>query len=134
MEGRISERDFGCQRCWPADPEVAWEARGALAHAVELIDESHWHVVILECPVCSQRFVSIFAETIDWVDGDDPQYWSLLPVTRAEVDDLARRGDALTEAQLGWLGRGRRCLRVEHPKGETRRVFWVTGVWVDPHD
>jgi hypothetical protein len=134
MEESRLEWDFGCQRCWPADAEAAWEARGTLAHAVELIDESHWHVMILECPVCSQRFVSIFTETIDWEGGDDPQYWSLLPITEAEADDLVRQGDALTEAKLGVLGWHRRCLRVDHPKGAARGIFWATGVSVGPHD
>ena len=65
--------DFGCERCWPPIADAAWEARGGLTHVAELIDDSHFHVMILACPCCTQRFVSIFTETIDWEDGDDPQ-------------------------------------------------------------
>lgn len=134
MDDDRSEKDFGCERCWPTAADAVWEARRALTHAAELIDESHFHVMILACPCCSQRFVSIFTETIDWVDGDDPQYWSLLPITDAEAADLVRQQDSLTEAVLGSLGRGRRCLRVDYPKAAPRRIFWATGVSVGPHD
>ena len=81
-------REFGCVRCWPADAEAAWEARRALARSAELIEESHFHVMLLACPACDQRYVSVFTETIDWADGDDPQHWSLLPVTAAEAAEL----------------------------------------------
>lgn len=64
--------DFGCKRCWPPSAGAAWKARGALTHVAELIDESHFHVMILACPRCTQRFVSVFTETVDWADGDDP--------------------------------------------------------------
>ena len=74
-------------------------------HVADLIDESHFHVMILACPSCAQRFVSMFTETIDWVNGDDPQDSTLLPVTEAEEADLVRRRDSLTEArsQLGGI-------------------------------
>ena len=57
----------GCERCWPSEADAAWEARRKLACAVELVDESHFHVMILACPSCEQRFLSVFTETIDWV-------------------------------------------------------------------
>ncbi len=90
--------------------------------------------MILACPDCGQRFVSIFAETIDWVDGDDPQFWSLLPISGAEALDLVLQGYALTEAGLSALGRGRRCLRLDHPKGTAPHIYWTTGVSIDHHD
>ena len=127
-------KDFGCERCWPAAADAAWEARSALTHVAELIDESHLHVMILACSHCTQRFVSVFTETIDWVDGDDPQYWTLLPITEAEAADLDEQRDSLTEERLDALGRDRRCLRLDHPKAEARRVFWGTGIYSDLHD
>jgi hypothetical protein len=60
-----AKQDFGCEHCWPSTADAAWEARGALTHVQDLIDESHFHVMILACPHCSQRFVSVFTETID---------------------------------------------------------------------
>jgi hypothetical protein len=128
------KQDFGCERCWPSIADAAWEARGGLAQVAELIDESHLHVMILACPSCTQRFVSIFTESIDWKDGDDPQHWQLLPITEAEAVDLVRRRDSLTETELNALGPGRRCLRRDHPKAIEPRSFWGAGISVGAHD
>jgi hypothetical protein len=99
-----------------------------------LIDESHFHVMILECPRCSQRFLSVFTETIDWEDGDDSQYWTLLPLTEAEAAGMVNRGESLEESEIERLGPGRRCLRRSHPKGERAALSWGTGIFVGLHD
>ncbi len=119
------EDDFGCERCWPSAADAAWGARGALTHEAELIDESHFHVMILTCSRCTQSFVSVFTEMVDWADGDDPQYWTLLPVTAAEAADVVQHGDLLTESKLDALGAGRRCLRSDHPKGSLNNNYLI---------
>ena len=134
VDNRKVRVDFGCENCWPISPDAAWEARRALVHEAELIDESHLHVMILACSSCTQRFVSVFTETIDWVDGEDPQYWMLLPITDAEASELVQRKDPVTDAQLSALGPDRRCLRHDHPKAAAPQSFWGTGIWVGPHD
>ncbi len=126
--------EFGCGRCWPPSPDAAWEARRSLNHVVELIDELHFRIMILACPDCNQRFLSVFTEMVDWADGDDSQYWKLLPITGEEAADLVQQKDSLTETRLNALGPGRRCLWRDYPKGEAPRVFWGTGLWVDLHD
>lgn len=115
---------FGCERCWPPAADAAWAARAALDTEHDLLDESHFHVMIQACRSCSQRFVSIFTETVDWVDGDDPQYWTLLPVTASEAAKLTAQGGSVTEMELNALGLGRRCLRHDHPKGGPARSYW----------
>src|SRR5262245_19992797 len=95
VSARETEENFGCDECWPQSAEAAWDARSRLQREAELIDESHFHVTILGCAQCRQRYVSIFAETVDWADGDDPQYWTLVPVTTSEVDALVRSAGAL---------------------------------------
>jgi hypothetical protein len=127
-------KGLGCERCWPSSAEAAWEARSALTQVAELIDESHFHVMILACPGCTQRFLSVFTETVDWVDGDDPQYWTLLPITETEATDLDQQRSSLNETKLDALGPGRRCLRLDHPKAAPRRIFWGTGISVGLHD
>ena len=116
--------NHGCERCWPADADAAWQARATLDTEHELIDESHYHVTIRACRSCSQRFVAVFTETVDWVDGDDPQYWTMVPVAAAEVAKLTRQGGAVTEKELSTLGAGRRLLRHDHPKGGPARSYW----------
>ena len=109
---------FGCNDCWPADADAAWVARKTLNHLEELIDESHFHVTILTCPQCSQRFISVFTEMIDWTDGDDPQYWTVLPITRPVAENLVQQRTSLSETILNALGPGRRSLWRNHPKGK----------------
>lgn len=126
-----AEEGFGCATCCPSDPEAAWQARDRLKRTADLIDDSHFHVMILKCPACWQEFVSVFTETIDYADGEDPQYWSLLPLTKTEATALR---DRVSEAGLNALGPGRRCLRRDHPKDGEPTVYWSTGLRVGMHD
>ncbi|MEJ2340427.1 MAG: hypothetical protein P8Y10_16340 [Gemmatimonadales bacterium] len=128
------KEEFGCSRCWPTSPSAAWRARRRLTREAELIDESHYHVMILGCDRCGQRFVSVFTELIDWIDGEDPQYWTLLPITEGEAGELLQTGDRTTEAQLNALGPDRRCLMHDYPKEGPKRTKWGSGIWVGPHD
>ena len=130
----MQTQEFGCQLCWPADARAAWAARDRLTRLKELIDESHFIVATLVCPRCDQRYVSIFTELIDWENGEDPQYWTLMPITEAEAEGLAQQETFLNEDSLNALGPGRRCLRRDHPKVGPPQVFWGRGVLVGPHD
>lgn len=123
--------EFGCARCWPADADAAWEARDTLRRETELTDEPHFHVMLLACGACGQRFLSVFIETVDWANGEDPQHWSLLPLTAHEAAEL--RG-GLSGSGLAALGRHRRSLRRDHPAPGAARAFWATGVATGPHD
>jgi hypothetical protein len=134
MADPTQSQHFGCKDCWPANADAAWTARNSLSHLEELIDESHFHVMILACPQCNQRFISVFTETIDWTGGDDPQYWTLLPITEPEADSLVQQRDSLSETKLNALGPGRRSLWRNHPKAVPARVLWGTGILVGPHD
>jgi hypothetical protein len=130
----MQTQEFGCEICWPDDARAAWAARDGLIRLNDLIDESHFIVAILGCPICAQRYVSIFTETIDWEGGNDPQYWTLMPVTEAEASGLIQRGTSLDEMSLNTPGRGRRSLQRDHPKDGSPRVFWGNGILVGSHD
>ena len=134
MDDNGSGETFGCERCWPPSADAAWDFRRALTCEADLIDESHFDVTIRACRSCSQRFLSIFTEMIDWEGGDDPQYWTLLPITEVEAADLIRQGNSVTEQTLNCLGSGRRSLHHDHPKGKPPRTYWGTGILVGPHD
>ena len=126
--------EFGCEHCWPDAADSAWEARGKLTRVAEIIDESHYHVMILACFHCTQRFVSVFTEEIDWESGDDPQYWTLLPITGAEAAELVQERVSPTDANLNALGPDRRSLRRDHRKGVAPGTFWGVGVRVGRRD
>ncbi len=126
---------FGCARCWPAGADEAWRVRAELAIVTDLVDESHYGVTILACPQCTQRFVQVYAETIDWAGGDDPQCTNFLPITEAEAADLERQRGALTETALSAIGPRRRCLLHRYPAdSDGRQNFWRAGISVGPHD
>jgi hypothetical protein len=128
-------KDFGCLRCWPPTAEAAWEARARLTPFTTLVDESHYAVRILVCPHCTQDFVSVFTEIVDWTSGSDSQFSTLLPVTKAEADALVQRGVAPTEGELEALGPERRCLQHDFPRSaEVPRNVWGAGISIGLHD
>ena len=126
---------FGCARCFLATAEEAEEARRHFSELSRLIDESHFIVRILACPDCGQRCVSVFTEWIDWSEGDDAQYWSVLPLTREESEQLMAQGEQVDLRLIEALGRRRRYLQVDFPTGKPKRVLWADGnLWIGPHD
>jgi hypothetical protein len=126
---------FGCARCFLASAEEASEARRHFIEVSRLTDESHIIVRILACPDCGQRCVSVFTETIDWSGGDDAQYWSVLPLTLEESEELVAQGERVDLRWIEALGRHRRYLQIDFPTGKPRRVLWADGyLWIGPHD
>jgi hypothetical protein len=130
----LTER-FGCNSCWPSSAEGAWDARDRLKLEEDLVDESHYHVMILKCLACGQRFISLFAEKVDWADGEDPQYWTTMPLTPRESADLCCRRGSLSERELTSLAPERQSLRRDYLKGADKpNLFWATGISFPAHD
>jgi hypothetical protein len=125
MDGAKPPSEFGCGLCFGEDAAAAYAHRFAPSHV--LIDESHFGVSVRRCPACGQSFVHVFTEFVDWVDGDDPQYTDLVPVTDEEAADLSSQGEHVDLHAIEALGAARRRLVMSHPKGGPRRVFWTTG-------
>lgn len=90
--------------------------------------------MLLACAHCRQRFLSVFCETIDWADGEDPQYWTLTPLTEEETEALAARGGEIAETDIAALGGERRTLCRDFPKAEPIRTYWTRGMSIRPHD
>ncbi|MBN1996147.1 hypothetical protein JW935_01260 [candidate division KSB1 bacterium] len=135
MSSNRPKNNFGCQLCWPSSADTAWAARRKLKRTETLVDESHFHVMILTCPSCSQCFISIFTEQIDWVDGEDPQYWIVMPLTQKEAADLSRQDDSALERQLHSLAPERKSLRHDYPKEAAKpSSFWANGISIRAHD
>jgi hypothetical protein len=128
------KQNSGCERCWPSNADAAWEASRALTFVQHLISESHFIVSIRACACCNQRFISVFTEMIDWEGGDDPQYWTLMPITETEAAELAQQRDSLTESSLEALGRDRRSMQHDHPKATAPETYWRGGIGGIRHD
>jgi hypothetical protein len=129
----LTHETFGCKTCLPPDADNAWEAVKLLTIDSELFDESHFMIKLRACPRCQQRFLSVFTETIDWADGEDPQFWSVLPITPTEAKHLLDAGSGIMP-QLNALAPTRRSLCHDFQKGESPRSFWSSGVSIGPHD
>jgi hypothetical protein len=125
-----ADERFGCDACWPPSAAAAWESRGRLTDVASPVDDSHLLVSVLACPDCTQQFVYVFLEFVDWADGDDPQYCTLLPVTEAEAAELADGDRSAVVARVNALPQTRRCLQRDSPKGEAERTDWGRGIMI----
>lgn len=125
--------NYGCSACWSDDLEHTWKALVDLTVDTHLVDESHLMVKIRSCSSCHQKFVSVFAEKIDWDDGDDPQFWCLCPLAEGEVN-LLKEGEAFLLRQLRKLAPKRRSLCHDAPKGGPARLYWAQGVIIGDYD
>jgi hypothetical protein len=123
----------GCNACWPSSADAAWEAVKSLKTDIDLIDESHFKIKIRSCKKCGQQFLSVFTETIDWKDGEDPQYWTVIPLTTEEAERLSSKGSDF-EAALVALPDARRSLRHDFPKGSGPKSYWSQGLAIGAHD
>ena len=127
--------DYGCERCWPHEAAAAWEARQGLAMVAELVDESHYHVMILSCPRCRQNFLSVFTEMVDWAGGEDPMYWTVVPVDAGEVAALTDSTRIPRESDLEAMALDRRSLLRDFARDASKpTVCWGVGLRIGPHD
>lgn len=124
---------FGCSVCWPSSADTAWEAHKTLKTDLALVDESHFKIKIRSCKECTQEFLWVFTETIDWKDGEDPQYWTVVPLTTEEAERLSSEGSDF-EAALVALPDARRSLHHDFPKGSDPKSYWSQGLAIGAHD
>ncbi|MFY9342632.1 MAG: hypothetical protein WAT39_09085 [Planctomycetota bacterium] len=122
----------GCARCRGDDVEVAWEA--ARSRPVRrLIDESHYGIRVTACD-CGQPFAVVFTESIDWVNGDDPQTWLVVPLAPGEAERLTGTDDEIASALTAFAA-GRRFLVRTFPSAPARSTWWCdAGFDIGPHD
>jgi hypothetical protein len=128
MTGPLPESTAGCRQCWPEGAEAAWGVRSSLTRVADLIDDSHLGVAIHACPMCGQPFIATFIEEVDWADGDDPQYCSLMPVLPSEAARLRSLQGPELLTELSVLAPGRRSLRSDYRKGGPQRIYWGSGL------
>lgn len=125
--------EYGCERCWSSVASEAWTAVTSIPIQANLIDESHFIVSIRVCPSCSQPYLQVTTETVDWTDGEDPIYRTILPIDDAER--LALTSSKPLDANvIEGVGVGRQSLKFDWPKNQEPSTYWSTGVRVGVHD
>lgn len=128
-----SLKQYGCKMCWGEDAGEAWDRVIRNTRHALLVDETHFIVSILTCPICAQAFLKVTTETIDWYGGEDPIDRVVIPIDAEERDRL-KAASPLTNDILEGIGPGRRSLRYAWPAGAEPSVFWSAGVVVGVHD
>ena len=110
----------------PADC-ILWREPGRINGPTRLFDcletfedDSHLKRLLLKCRECGQLYFYEFYEWIDWEEGDDPQYWTYIPVeTAAEIE-------MLKEASPFDLMRFTPRLQRDFPnRGKAPRLIWI---------
>jgi hypothetical protein len=123
---------LGCRECIPEEPASATALD--LGEEARLVDESHFTVKIRFCRQCGQKFLWVFTEQIDHVNGEDPQCWSVLPISPEEAAALIEAGDDLDLEAVSRLGMRRRFLRDESPAFGPRNCWYLYGQLIGSHD
>jgi hypothetical protein len=59
----------------------------------DICDDEHDIRKLLQCNQCGQRYFYEFHEEIDWVNGNDPQYRTYVPVQTDEEIRLLKQTD-----------------------------------------
>lgn len=125
--------EYGCDKCWSSEASKAWNAVTSIPIEDYLIDESHYIVSIRNCPSCSQRYLQVTTETIDWNDGEDPIFRTIIPIDDEERASLIANSPPKTSV-LEAISPGRRSLKYAWQKGEAPSTYWGAGVQVGLHD
>jgi len=122
--------------CAADDPVSAKAAIRKAGHLARLVDESHFGVSISRCVYCSQHYLTLFCERVDWAEGDDPQTWVAVPVSEAEAQRLRTTNIAADEnAIVEIVSNDRRLLYHDMPKGAAETLVWKIGpLFVPGHD
>jgi len=83
-------------------------------------DDGHLSRRLVKCKDCGQLYFKEFYEWIDWENGNDPQYGTLIPVETDEDIEMLRKTDVFGLLQL------RPCLRSDFPStADTPKVYWL---------
>jgi len=125
--------EYGCEKCWSSEAAAAWRAVTSIPIEAYLIDELHYIVSIRLCPSCSQHYLQVTTETVDWKDGEDPIYRTIIPIDDAERIELTS-SKPLDANVIERVGVGRQSLKFDWPKNQESSTYWDTGVNVGPHD
>jgi hypothetical protein len=125
--------EYGCEECWSSEASAAWRAVTSIPIQAYLIDESHYIVSIRVCPSCSQHYLQVTTETVDWKDGEDPIYRTIIPIDDAERTELTSR-ECLDADVIESVGVGRQSLKFGWLKNQEPSTYWGTGVRVGVHD
>ncbi|MBU1033186.1 hypothetical protein KJ937_04645 [Patescibacteria group bacterium] len=83
------------------------------------VKDSHFSRKLMKCTDCGQLYVKEFYETVDWEDGEDPQYHTFVPVIN-EKD-----AEEVNKANINEIHAFSPRLNIDWPKGKEQTMYWV---------
>jgi len=122
--------------CQAEDCAVATDALRKASQVHPLVDTSHFIASIVQCPRCSQCFLKLFCERVDWADGDDPQCRIFVPITEDEANQLHASPITSDENVIMSIVTGKRRILIrDMPKGAPESLEWkISRVYIPAHD
>lgn len=116
--GNLDRTPYGCH-LWQSKQVDEDDLLGRLKPIKTYVEESYFSRRLMKCIKCGRLYLKEFYEEIDWVDGDDPQYNTYVPVLN--------ENDAETVNKLNYLEIHTITPRIklDWPKGEDRKAYWV---------
>lgn len=82
-------------------------------------EESHHSRRLVRCKQCGQLYLKEFFEEIDWIDGDDPQYVTYIPVRdEQEAESINKVGVWEFQTFSPRMNR-------DYPKGKPKKTYWI---------
>jgi hypothetical protein len=92
-------------------------------------------VTLKACLDCRQLFVSVFCESVDFVNGNDPQGFLVVPISADEAQTLRGLDESATERAVLALTPKRRCLDAYWPSSGPKDIAFCEGpTLLAPHD
>lgn len=82
-------------------------------------EDSHFSRRLVKCKQCEQLYIKEFYEKIDWVDGEDSQYVTYIPVKNAE------EAETISKVGLWEFQTFSPRINRDWPKGKPRRIYWI---------
>jgi hypothetical protein len=119
-------KNFGCINCWSPEGNKAYKAVSSLPIEFHLIDKTIITVNIHACPCCSQRFIQITEDIVNWRDGDDATFRKFMPIIDKELDRLTS-SITLDVRTIQSFGKDRQSLNYYWLPGIGPELYWNTG-------
>lgn len=96
---------------------------GDLDNAFDILktysEDSHFSRRLVRCKKCTQLYIKEFYEEIDWIDGEDPQYITYIPVINEKEAEI------INEVDLWEFQTFSPRLNRDYPKGKPRKIYWM---------
>jgi hypothetical protein len=96
---------------------------GDLDNAFDVVhtfsEDSHFSRRLIKCKQCNQLYLKEFYEEIDWIDGEDPQYLTYIPVESQE------EADAINQVGLWEFQTFSPRINRDWPKSKPKTIRWI---------